>query len=971
MMFPPIEESSSNMKKTSEDSTLINHSESSCEDYSTIATNYQELRTIRSTKNILTFQGAHEKRKSKHISHMILSMNSKHSTPYFIRKRDICAAILLFLAFLCYFPGVFAISNRAGLVLAPRIPRSLMTSIHACLISPLYWPIGVCLIIFTIVLPVGKFLILFLGLYNGRKPSMLRFVALISKYQLVDFFVFVNIIGSFQGDLITIEIENGFFFFLAYCSLSTFGASIIATGEDTLRMPAKLGKMWFFQVIIFITSLVFICIYPMFQANIVLFNKQIILDQKENTLIELLYIIYDQGYSSPAYLTLITVVILPILAYIIIPLSPIDPKRKGLAMQVLHEWSLADVWCVSILVAWFCFLQVENELARIVPWGTYFNLLYGVCSFTMYLYLLEDNSETQIPLLGEVRDDVHVKRISESGDTQKTRSSRKNMWVILILIFVPLMILGVLECFRVDSYISVEKMNEIGVKSLANTEFSFNEMMHWKMPGTVGCCTDPCTDSELDMQLPNLPIPNGELDKNCTTMGDTGVLYSARIAFAQISVRWIHNLKAINVNEFKVETEGSSLIRGIITAQWKERLPVSAVASAPAPFNSVLGDSDTMCCSPNGVKITIEVNCLSDYPFFENIVVHVAVDKPIEFFFAGFPISDLRPQIEALLQSIIYQSIQNEKVIPFRGRKWALAEITSEIIIKNAQYFHGPLQCPKPSSFSEKKENDSGTNIIQEMNIEQSTHKDVSQNSSPKDNSNNSNNSNNDSPKDSMDRALSMQTTKQNTNKDMSQNSNPEHDVNKKTIKMEKELRLKNKLRFSTVLHTEHSDDKAHKQSNEVPIKKDSGDAKATEIPSHEQSANPQILKDQLQSAVDPKDSKTSIVQINAAGISDDSQTLKAPVDTVNYTKKKVNEDTETKVPKDAVSDPKKKVNEDTETKVPVDTVNDLEKKVNEETKTKVLVDTVNDPKKKVNEETKTAAPVSSYLLPPPPPSRV
>jgi len=634
------------------------------------------------------------------------------------RRRDLAGYLFIFLGYAFLYPGLFwdVISLHSADGAESR--RSTYATVRFLLThgGQYIFP-GVLLCFFSIFVPWLKGFLLIIGLVCGRKPRLLVFVARISKYQMVDIFVTLLLVGFLDNEIIRSNVEVGFYYFLGYCINSIVGTTIIASGDDTAELAKKRGLTWLLLANVMIISLGCIMFLPIYRISAVMFGK-LILASSQISLGGIMLKFLARGHILELMLILITVVVLPMLAYVVAPCLRIRPGAKGRIIAILHEWAMADAWLIAILVGWTSFDSNEMLKVETVPAGTYFNLLYGVSAFCIIHFCLGDKAhgiaerysildfdEAEQPVSDVVSEPVS--RVSTDGEPgqidrdrvhilsrhmdQRNFKKKTSVIALFVLLLVPGFTLCGLIHFQAVNDVTLEWINEALAKNLA----SVNKAITNYSPETIGCCESPCkTDIKT---LPDAPVPKG----TCYNVGN-GALYednTARLYYA--AARWLTNLKQITLHNARIEpvaskTNSTKRIALIVEGGWKDRVPLSVYISTRLGVG--LLDSDQHCCDPNTFKIVLSAECYEKYPYINHAKASVDVkdDVSIKIIIPGIGkeivISDIRSKIEEQVRESLITLMTESKTVPTDDGDISIEAAISRIIALNLNY--GPLVCP-------------------------------------------------------------------------------------------------------------------------------------------------------------------------------------------------------------------------------------------------------------------------------------
>eukprot|EP00397_Hematodinium_sp_SG-2012_P003273 GEMP01003281.1.p1 GENE.GEMP01003281.1~~GEMP01003281.1.p1 ORF type:complete len:812 (+),score=99.97 GEMP01003281.1:127-2562(+) len=618
------------------------------------------------------------------------------------RRRDYVAFSFIFAAYGFLYPGLF---NKV-IHLEQTFPgnydeseRSTWETVHYLLKEGgQYLFPGVLLCFFSICVPFIKGILLVFALICGRKPRLLRFVARISKYQVVDIFVTILLIGFLNNHFIKARVCDGFYYFLGYCVASIIGTTILATGEDTREPVRPIGLLWFAMTLIMLISLAFMLFLPLFQVGPT--YKKVILDSVNRSVFQLIFWLLGNGFVPQGLLVGICVIVLPVVAYVILPLLSIRDENKSRLISIAHEWAMADTWFIAFLVCWTSFDTNAQLNVQVSNAGTYFNLLYG-CSAFIIIHLIVGEpkihrmSETAIEEAEETGQDIQLlaRQIDRRNFKRKT-----SMASLLVLGILPGAIFGWL--------VHVEGLYDVDLgwlnREIMKHYVDANKAMKENIPSTIGCCVN-----RPDNCNPNIavaPYDHPGVD-DCVPVGDHNLLYYDNSHWAYMAaVRWLTNLKTVQLNgkdAFRLtsfDKSGRPSIRFSVRGHW-ENLPLSLYVQAA---KISIFDNQDMCCNRANFTINVTAECFSDYPYLRNFDVEtVAMDHDIIIKFKLFgktiTLYNLSSDIENNIRASILDYATVKKFDFWSdGEPATFMGAINHLIQLNVPEPH--LKCPAPSS---------------------------------------------------------------------------------------------------------------------------------------------------------------------------------------------------------------------------------------------------------------------------------
>jgi len=637
----------------------------------------------------------------------------------FQRRRDYLALAFMIVAYSVLYPGLFfnvihLKQETAGMV--DQSSRSTWETVRFMLTKggEFLFP-GILLLFFSVIVPFLKGALLVIALVGGRKPKLLRFVARISKYQLVDIFVTILLIGFLNNKFITAEVREGFYYFLCYCLCSIIGTTILATGEDTRESVRPVGLVWGILVVVMLSSLCALLFMPLFHIGPT-YKGHIVVDIVDHSMSQLIWWLLTNGCIPEALLLLVGVILLPIFTYVLLPLVDMREDAKARLISISHEWALADTWLIAFLVGWTSF-DTNTELnVQVHRGGTYFNLVYGFSAFIIIYFIMGEAtvlrlSGSRIALATEQGEDIQVLARQIDRRNQRRTSSTAS---ILLLGLIPGALYFLLYKVEGIKGVDIKWLNE----ELKSHYDDINKLGREHIPDTIGCCVKdfdtPGNCSEEDKTY--YAIPQGPKEgvhpdmSTCIPVGDK-LLRIGKTTIAKGSInwgaRWLTNLRSIQLkdkdNAFHISstnTTGQPKISFTVRGRWN-RLPMSIYATAYWAPNYVLDNAGHQCCEENEVQITVEVACHSDFPFMRDFAVRevkLAKDEKVVLPFLGFNYT-LENLTGLIAEEVEAKITEYATKIPFpfwpNGRKVTFLEALNHFIKVNIDGTE--LRCPAPS----------------------------------------------------------------------------------------------------------------------------------------------------------------------------------------------------------------------------------------------------------------------------------
>lgn len=163
-----------------------------------------------------------------------------------MNKRNIIALVLIVISLICLYPGLTApmLSIKVGTTL-PIIGEMVLHDSVQSIVSTIEHLfdnnnhlVGILILLFSVVVPVVKALILLAVLFMkgmGSKSKWFNFVRQIGKWSMADVFVvgvFIAHLATKSDTGINAELHEGFYYFVAYCLISLLAIQIMVVEDE-------------------------------------------------------------------------------------------------------------------------------------------------------------------------------------------------------------------------------------------------------------------------------------------------------------------------------------------------------------------------------------------------------------------------------------------------------------------------------------------------------------------------------------------------------------------------------------------------------------------------------------------------------------------------------------------------------------------------------------------------------------------
>ncbi len=163
--------------------------------------------------------------------------------------RNICALVLILASLACLYPGLFfeMLTIKVGKELPflgqidlYEATQSIMQTIEN-LFEDQNYLVAWLILIFSVVVPVAKILILLIVLFAKNEQlneRLFQFVSAIGKWSMADVFVvsiFMAYLATKSNDAVSATLHPGYYYFTAYCLLSILGTQLIERPKAALN----------------------------------------------------------------------------------------------------------------------------------------------------------------------------------------------------------------------------------------------------------------------------------------------------------------------------------------------------------------------------------------------------------------------------------------------------------------------------------------------------------------------------------------------------------------------------------------------------------------------------------------------------------------------------------------------------------------------------------------------------------------
>lgn len=350
------------------------------------------------------------------------------------------AYLILVIGYGFLIPGLTVpiVHVRTGIVdTETDITRStIQTAVFLLQQGPQYYPAGISLMFFSVTLPFVKLVLVLWGIF-GDSPKILHFVARISKYQFVDTFSTFMTFVFLNNPVVDTELKIGVYLFLTYCTLSVIGTQLLCFGVG------QTSEKSFETIWVPISLLVMVSVYVTYYLRPVLAVGCIVLDGlRINSEADTINDFRRKLPIVSSFFCTTVMVIIPLITYCLLPFilwaggSYVNKKFMWALIDVGHDWCMADVFLIGVLVSWMSFNATDDVFCAINPTGTYWMALYGTLTGFMNWILQynakvknrqRDARQNQIMLLSnEEGGGLTLSEISSPSTTASTINNNNN-----------------------------------------------------------------------------------------------------------------------------------------------------------------------------------------------------------------------------------------------------------------------------------------------------------------------------------------------------------------------------------------------------------------------------------------------------------------------------------------------------------------------------------------------------------------
>ena len=163
-----------------------------------------------------------------------------------MKTRNIIALVLIIISLICLYPGLVRpiLSIKIGTTLPLVGELVIYETIQSILdtVRTLYENnnklVAFLILFFSVIVPILKAIILLLVLFVKKikqRSALHRFVAIISKWSMADVFVvgvFLAYLATKSEDSIEANLQEGFYYFLAYCLISILASQVMKVDKE-------------------------------------------------------------------------------------------------------------------------------------------------------------------------------------------------------------------------------------------------------------------------------------------------------------------------------------------------------------------------------------------------------------------------------------------------------------------------------------------------------------------------------------------------------------------------------------------------------------------------------------------------------------------------------------------------------------------------------------------------------------------
>ena len=165
-------------------------------------------------------------------------------------KRNIFALVLILASLACLYPGLMF--NMLTIKVGKALPligqldlyeatQSIIQTIEYLFLDENYL-VAWLILIFSVVVPVVKILLLLVVLFSGKEKlndHIFKIVSAIGKWSMADVFVvsiFMAFLATKSNEAVSATLQSGYYYFTAYCVLSILGTQLIVRPPQHLEL---------------------------------------------------------------------------------------------------------------------------------------------------------------------------------------------------------------------------------------------------------------------------------------------------------------------------------------------------------------------------------------------------------------------------------------------------------------------------------------------------------------------------------------------------------------------------------------------------------------------------------------------------------------------------------------------------------------------------------------------------------------
>jgi uncharacterized paraquat-inducible protein A len=288
-----------------------------------------------------------------------------------------------------------------------------------------YWFPGIVLAFSSLVLPVFKTVLTFIGFWKpkifflGDHCLEIRgLVRSLSKFQFIDIYVVVILMGFLQNSMVQMKLLSGFHFFVAYCMLSTSSAILLDQENKSSKATRKPERpslsfvekfLTFSSISMWLSGIIWSLLLPVLAIRFV-FDSKLVVDESAFSLFQL----WKEVSECSVPLTLIFTITVLIIPSILFLAGTRSFYKTGsftgiLTKQFDHlvEWAHMDMFGIALVTAVFVFNSFDNLLRSEVPWGFYAMLMVSMSSHELFK-LSRHGHDTSSPSYTAVDEDLEA-----------------------------------------------------------------------------------------------------------------------------------------------------------------------------------------------------------------------------------------------------------------------------------------------------------------------------------------------------------------------------------------------------------------------------------------------------------------------------------------------------------------------------------------------------------------------------------